>query len=176
MTAAEADTDLPSDFSQLTDAFSFEPDEYRSSPVQTESHVIRERRAAHDYTNRPVYFAIATDDFDATVGERWKVMWYPRPEEDYTLYYRYRATPTIPVAGEVMRGDPRFSLAAQYCVMAVAASYAKDADTYYADMRDKAMATAIDQDGARFTGTIIGSLAEQDYPDYIVHSTWTESS
>jgi len=174
VTAGDEDTDLPSDFSQLTDAFSYEPDEYRASPIQVESHEIRELRSANDYTNRMIYFAIEMKDFVAATGERWKVMWFPRPEEDYTMYYRYRATPTIPTTGEMMRGDPRFSLAAQYCVMAVAASYAKDADTYYADMRDKAMATAIQQDRLRFTGTVIGDLSGQRHTEYVIHSTWTE--
>jgi hypothetical protein len=174
VTAAEADTDLPTDFSQLTDAFSYEPDEYRGSPVQVESHTIRELRSATDYTNRMCYFAITSDTFVAATGERWKVMWYPRPEEDYTMYYRYRATPTIPTTGEMMRGDPRFSLAAMYCVFASAASYKKDQDTYYADTRDKAMAEAIKQDKARFTGTVIADLAGPQQHEEIIHSTWTE--
>ena len=174
VTAAEADTDLPADFSQLTDAFSFEPDEYRGSPVQVESHQIRELRSANDYTNRMLYFAITTDDFVAATGERWKVMWFPRPEEDYTMHYRYRASPTIPTVGEKMRGDPRFSLAAMYCVYASAASYKKDQDTYYADMRDKTLATAIAQDKARFVGTFIANLAEPQQHEEIIHSTWTE--
>ena len=174
VTAAEADTDLPSDFSQLTDAFSYEPDEYRSSPVQVESTFIRERRAVNDYTNAPCYFALTTDDFVATTGERWKVMWYPRPEEDYTLYYRYRATPAIPAAGDMMRGDPRFSIAQLYCVYAAAESNLDIHDGQYAAMRDQALATAIEQDGARFTGTVIGSLAVPQYHDEIIHSTWTE--
>ena len=174
VTADEADTDLPSDFSQLTDAFSYEPDEYRSSPVQVESHTIREYRAAHDYTNAPCYFAITTDPFDDEVGERWKVMWYPRPEEDYTLYYRYRAVPTIPGTGEVMRGDPRFSLAQLYCVYAAAESNLDIHDGQYAAMRDQALATAIEQDSARFAGTVIGCLAESQHQEEIIHSTWTE--
>jgi hypothetical protein len=174
VTALEADTDLPADFSQLTDAFSYEPDEYRGSPVQIESHEIRELRAANDYTNRMAYFAIATDTFDPEVGDRWKVLWFPRPCEDFTMHYRYRASPTIPEAGEVMRGDPRFSLAQSYCVYATAASYNKDQDTYYADMRDKTVATAIQQDQARFTGTVIGDLADNQHPEYVIHSTWTQ--
>ena len=170
----DEDTDLPADFSQLTDAFSYEPDEYRASPVQVESHEIRELRSANDYTNRMIYFAIATKDFVAATGSRWKVMWFPRPEEDYTMYYRYRATPDIPTVGEKMRGDPRFSIAQMYCVYAAAASYQKDQDTYYADMRDKAMATAIEQDKARFVGTIIGDLAQPQQTEVVIHSTWTE--
>ena len=176
VTASEATTDLPTDFSQMTDPFSYEPDEYRSSPIQVESHIIRERRAINDYTSHPRMFAITTDDFVAGTGERWKVMWYPLPCEDYTMYYRYRATPTIPVSGEVMRGDPRFSLAASYCVMAAAASYEKDQDNYYAEQRDKAMATAIQQDKDRFIGTHIADLAEPQYHEYIVHSTWIQES
>ena len=174
VTTAEADTDLPADFSQLTDPFSHEPDEYRGSPVQVESHTIRELRSANDYTNAPTYFAIAMDDFVAATGSRWKVMWYPRPEEDYTMYYRYRATPSIPTAGEMMRGDPRFSLAAMYCVYAAAASYAKDTRSYYADERDKLLAEAINQDKARFIGTYITNLAAPQQHEEIIHSTWTE--
>jgi len=173
VTALEADTDLPSDFSQLTDPFSYEPDEYRASPLQVESHFIRERRAVHDYTNRMAYFAIEGDTFDPAVGERWKVLWFPRPCEDFTMHYRYRATPDIPVAGQVMRGDPRFSLAQMYCVYAAAGSYAKDANTYYADQRDKTLATAIEQDKARFIGTHIANLAEPQQHEEIIHSTWT---
>ena len=176
VTASEATTDLPSDFSQLTDPFSYEPDEYRGSPVQVESHTIREHIAIHNYTNYPTMFAIASDTFDPTVGERWKVMWYPLPSEDLTMHYRYRATPDIPTVGQVMRGDPRFSLAQMYCVYATAASYAKDANTYFADMRDKAMATAIQQDKDRFVGTHIANLAEPQQHEEIIHSTWTESS
>jgi hypothetical protein len=176
VTAAEADTDLPADFSQITDPFSYEPDEYRGSPQEVESHTIREHRAIHDFNSHPQMFAITSDDFVAATGERWKVMWYPRPEEDYTMYYRYRASPTIPTTGEMMRGDPRFSNAAMYCVYAAAASYKKDQDTYYADMRDKTMATAIQQDKNRFIGTHIANLAEPQYYEEIIHSTWTESS
>jgi hypothetical protein len=176
VTEGDAVTDLPDDFSQLTDAFSYEPDEYRGSPVQVESHEIRELRAANDYTNYPTRFAIAMDDFDPTVGSRWQVMWYPRPSEDHVMQYRYRATPNIPTTGQVMRGDPRFSIAQMYCVYAAAGSYEKDANTYYAEMRDKALATAIEQDKARFTGTIIGDLAGYQHPEYVIHSTWTESS
>jgi hypothetical protein len=177
VTALEADTDLPSDFSQITDPFSYEPDEYRTSPILVESNTIRERRAINDYTSHPRMFAITTDDFVAGTGERWKVMWYPLPCEDYTMYYRYRASPTIPTTGEMMRGDPRFSLAASFCVYAAAASYKKDQDTYYADMRDKTMATAIQQDKARFIGTHIADLSDTQYSDeYIIHSTWIQES
>jgi hypothetical protein len=176
VTALEADTDMPADFSQLTDPFSYEPDEYRGSPQQVESHEIRELRSANDYTNRMAYFALATDTFDPEVGERWKVLWFPRPCEDYTMHYRYRATPTIPTTGQFMRGDPRFTIAAMYCVYAAAASYKKDQRSYYADMRDEALARAIEQDKARFVGTTIGDLADYQHPEYVIHSTWTESS
>ena len=173
VTALEYDTDLPSDFSQITDPFSYAPDEYRSSPIQVDSNAIREFLSGTDYTNAMCYFAITSDDFVAATGERWKVMWYPRPSEDYTMYYRYRATPAIPTTGEKMRGDPRFSMAAMYCVYAAAASYAKDQNTYYADMRDKAMATAIEQDKARFVGTHITNLAGPQQTEEVIHSTWS---
>jgi hypothetical protein len=174
VTALEADTELPADFSQLTDAFSYEPDEYRGNLTQVETHRIRELRAAYDYTNRMSEFAIAMDTFDPEVGERWKVLWFPRPCEDFTMHYRYRASPLIPEAGEVMRGDPRFSLAQSYCVYAAAATGSKDQYTYYADMRDKAMDTAIKQDGDRLIGTVIGDLADDQQPEFVIHSTWTQ--
>jgi hypothetical protein len=175
VTASEADTDLPADFSQITDPFSYEPDEYRGSPQEVESHTIREHRAIHDYNSHPQMFAITSDDFVAATGERWKVMWYPLPEEDYTMYYRYRATPSIPTVGEFLRGDPRFTVAAQYCVFAAAESVQNDYNTgAYASQRDTMLEKAIQQDNARFIGTHIANLAEPQQHEEIIHSTWTE--
>ena len=86
------DQDLPDDFGRLIDGFTFGASTI-APPVLADvgEARIRELRQFSDQTGRPRVAAIQIKSSDGTTGQRRKVMWYPTPDQVFTLSYRYEA-------------------------------------------------------------------------------------
>lgn len=92
-TADDADQDLPDDFGRLiSNGFDFEPGaQVPSVLADVGEGKIRKLRQQNDETGRPRVAGIRIKAGTGTAGQRREVMWYPTPNDTYTLYYRYEA-------------------------------------------------------------------------------------
>lgn len=93
-TADDEDQDMPEDFGRLIgDGFTW-------GTGVNEPHIladvgegrIRKLRATCDQSGRPTIAGLRRKvREDASTQHLWEVMWYPTPDDAYTLYYRYEA-------------------------------------------------------------------------------------
>jgi hypothetical protein len=90
----DGDLALPDDFSDIVDDFYVISDSnVVTSLVRRGIGYINNQRAITQYSAMPRYFAIAPRAFDGTRGQRYKAMFYPKPDALKTLTYRYRILP-----------------------------------------------------------------------------------
>ena len=84
--------DLPDDFGRLVDGFTFE---VNAQVVNVLADVgegkIRRLRVNMDEINRPRVAGIRVKAIEDDEGQRKEVMWYPRPDDVYTMSYKYEA-------------------------------------------------------------------------------------
>ena len=95
--AATGDYDLPDDFGGIEGPLTFEPDEaFHSIRIVGEAW-IREKRettyATGGYTGRPPHAAVQVQRTDGSVGQRYKILFWPEPDGAYDLTYKYLALP-----------------------------------------------------------------------------------
>lgn len=57
--------------------------------------ILRRKKQSYNGSDRPLYAAIQPKTFDATVGQRWKITFYPAPDDAYTLHGRYMVRPEM---------------------------------------------------------------------------------
>lgn len=88
---------LPDDFSVLMSPFTYQPGiTYFWGPIQTVGEwQIRTRRQGSDWVSRPRLAAVRPSAKSTSTGNRWEVMFWPTPDDDYTLTYRYRVVPDM---------------------------------------------------------------------------------
>lgn len=90
----EADTgdyDLPDDLGRVVSAFYYPSDEFKQSIQQVSVGKILALRASADISGYPYCFATRFKAEDRTTGSRQEVLFYPEPDNDWTLSYEYEA-------------------------------------------------------------------------------------
>ena len=81
--------DLPDNFARMREGFTHVDTTVTDTHVQVvPEETIRSLQYADDKDDAPVYAAIRQKTFDATAGLRYEVVFYPTPDEIFTLYYR----------------------------------------------------------------------------------------
>lgn len=85
---------LPDDFGGLASPLTWRPGESSWTTLE-QSHelALRERRQYTDVVDAPQRFAIRPKTFDATVGQRFEMLFEPVPDGAYIFTYTYRARP-----------------------------------------------------------------------------------
>jgi len=91
ITSGTADYDLPDDLGRVVGAFYYPTDENRESIQQVSIGKILALRASSDTTGYPDCFAVRFKTEDRTTGSRQEVLFYPEPDDDWTLNYEYEA-------------------------------------------------------------------------------------
>ncbi|MCZ2075794.1 MAG: hypothetical protein LC130_12440 [Bryobacterales bacterium] len=109
--ADDYDYDLPTGFDGIEDNLLTWPEGegyYRPVPVVPWSD-IRRRRTEDETTGRPEYAAIISVEFDATLGSRRQIVFFPTPDDAYTLSCVMRLRWTMidvsnpyPIGGEIL--------------------------------------------------------------------------
>ena len=89
--AAAADYDLPDDFGRLVGAFCYAEDKHLSPVRKTSVGRLLEMRAAASESGAPRYVAIRYKVEDRSSGQRQEALFYPTPDNDWTLHYEYEA-------------------------------------------------------------------------------------
>ncbi len=115
-TASSATSDLPSDFGGILYGFTWADEESRSPLLQVGVQDILEAKAVDTSEDYPTMFAITTS---TTAGATtYQAMFWPTPDDAYTLYYGYVICPSMPSGSEVFYGPEWVD------ELVVAASYA----------------------------------------------------
>lgn len=98
-----SDYDLPDDFGSIVGTFTFGSSVAPSCRIEVTSEGrIREFRDVADLSDgRPKYCAIRPKATDGSTGQRFEVLFYPAPDEDYELTYAYK-----PLLGQLSSGNP----------------------------------------------------------------------
>jgi len=89
-TADDYDQDLPDGFGWLVETFYYAADIGYSPLVVTSPGEIRRRIAASSSSGVMTHCAINPKSTTGSSGQRWEVLFYPPPDDAYTLTYRYR--------------------------------------------------------------------------------------
>jgi hypothetical protein len=87
---------LPDDFAfpmcgALTYASDDDPN--HTIPFRSQDDLDRLIQDDDDYSDKPVMAVVQPIAFDATTGQRWRVAFYPLPDDAYTLTYSYATLP-----------------------------------------------------------------------------------
>jgi len=92
MTAETTTYDLPADYAGIEGGFSYATGEdvlYNPIHVTSEQEV-RQRLIDNDSTGVPTLAGIRPKSMNYTTGTRYEVLFWLAPDENYTVYYRYR--------------------------------------------------------------------------------------
>jgi hypothetical protein len=91
VTSGTADYDLPDDLGRVVGCFYYPTDEYKQSIQQVSVGRLLSLRASGDESGYPYCFATRFKTEDRTAGSRQEVLFYPEPDDSWTLNYEYEA-------------------------------------------------------------------------------------
>jgi len=86
-----ANYSLPDDFGRLIGELHFKPDDQYAAVKVCSVADMLEMRAIEDRTGAPAFAAVRPKAWDRTTGQRWEILFWPRPDTSYTLYCEYEA-------------------------------------------------------------------------------------
>jgi len=87
----DGDYDFPDDFHRLIGKMYFAADSCYAPIKSVGVGDILAMRSAHDRTGPPQYVAVRRKTEDRESGQRWEALFWPEPDADYTLTYKYEA-------------------------------------------------------------------------------------
>lgn len=156
-TASDAAQNLPDDFGRIAGDLHFETDVYAESITVVSEHRILSLLQHDDDENRPRHAAIRYLTSDGTSGQKQEIVWWPIPDDTYTLTYRYEAFAGKLVSGanEYPLGGMKHSEVIVESCLAMAEQRANDEKGIHWSAFVGALASAILQDkknGARHFG------------------------
>lgn len=89
----DANYDLPDDFGSINGPLFFPDDEYYT-PIKIVSYkLIYEYRQTDNYTSNPIYAGIQPKTTDGSDGQRYQIIFWPRPSSVWNLIYIYHILP-----------------------------------------------------------------------------------
>jgi hypothetical protein len=83
--------DLPDDLGRIVGSISFSANEYRQSVTIVPIGQILEMRALNAFISSPRVAAIRYKPSDGTTGQRQEILFFPQPDQAYTMLYEYEA-------------------------------------------------------------------------------------
>jgi hypothetical protein len=85
---------LPDDFGSMACRYlTFNEDEAGPRIKLIGEGQIRTMKQGNESTGQPVYAAVRPKTSDGSTGQRWELILYPLPDDDYGVYYRYEVLP-----------------------------------------------------------------------------------
>jgi len=160
--------DMPDDFGRMAGDLHFEADVYAQSIVVVSEHRILTLRQRDDTTNRPRFAALRYKASDGSDGQRQEIVFWPRPNDDYTLTYRYEAFvgKLVTSTAQFPLGGMKYSEVITESCLAIAEQRANDEKGLHWDSFVRLLAMAVAQDrkaGARYYGAMsLGESSEAD--------------
>ncbi len=146
--AANGQYKLPATFGQLIDRFSFDTSNPYPPILPLAPQSIRDKWSlTSGTTGWPVNYAVQPLSFTTTTGQEWEALFYPIPDQNYTLYYRYRVNVlSMTDDAEYPIGGPKHSLAIQQAALAVAEATRGDVSGPQRQKYDRLLARSIERD------------------------------
>jgi len=173
--AHSGNQDLPDAFGRIIGDFHFEPDVCSVSvPIVSEHQMQTLLQQSRDEA-RPQYAAIRFKA-DAGTGQRQEVVWWPIPDDAYTMTYRYEAFTGKIATGEYPVGGMKHSELIVESCLAIAEQRIDDDKSLHWDAFTRLLATAIAQD--RKNGAVIFgpmSLGESSGDKLVRHRLYGSS-
>lgn len=160
--------DLPDDCGRIIGNFHFKADVYpaKSIPVVSE-HMIQTLLQSSIDESRPQYAAVRFKSSDGSDGQKQEVVWYPIPDDVYTMTYRYEAfTGKLTTDNPYPLGGMKHSEVIMESCLAIAEQRGNDEKSFHWDSFSRLLATAIAQDrknGAKYFGPM-STGEEPSYP------------
>jgi len=113
---------LPTDFGELISPPTHAPDEVVRTMQDRPYEWIRHAKAeTSDTTGIPTSYVVVPRVYSASLGDRWDLFVDPTPDDDYTVYYRYRRHPALLVAtSDIPLGNPGDGLAILHAAFKIA--------------------------------------------------------
>lgn len=90
---ASGDYRLPDNFGHLIGSVTFATDESYYAAVKTSENLIRDRRQISFGTAAPQIVAVRPKSTAGTTGQRFEMMVWPTPDQEYNATFRYAALP-----------------------------------------------------------------------------------
>lgn len=121
LTVGDGDYDLPTNFGGLVTGFSYAAAAGEVSITATSEEKIRALRSAAAQEGAPKYYAIRVKTQVADSAELHEALFYPTPDDSYTVTYRYSLEPaTLSASNTVPLGGARHSEAILEACLAAA--------------------------------------------------------
>lgn len=152
--------DLPDDWAgNVTEEFTYPSGvsiAYRPVRIVAESQ-IRVLRQSNTWSGQPELAAIRPKAGTGTTGQRWEVLFYPHPDQAYTLNYRYRSNPNMMTAAlPYPLGGMQFAgLLIESC-LAVAEEKVNDVSNLHRAKFQELLMSAVDLDERRTSTFTLG--------------------
>jgi hypothetical protein len=89
ITADTAAYDLPDNFGSMVGAFTWGAESGKARIIVCPEGQVEAARSMSDRTGTPTHVAVRPKTSDGTTGQRFEAIFYPTPESNDTLYYRY---------------------------------------------------------------------------------------
>lgn len=113
---------LPEDYAFIDGPMTYDPGSSTMYPPvrQVSEQQVRARHQQYEHTGRPELFAIRVKpDVDGS-GTRWEIVFWPTPDDEYSLHYRYRSNPGLLSSGiaKPVGGMPHAQTVIESCLLA----------------------------------------------------------
>jgi hypothetical protein len=159
-TADQEEDDLPDDFGRLLGSMYHEPDVYAGPVLVVSRPQIRRLKSGSDETGTPLYVAVREKISDGSDGQRKELVWWPVPDDVYTLTYQYEAYQGIlDDTYQYPLGGMKYSELVIASCLAIAEQRANDERGIHWEGFVRQLASAIAQDrrsGAQYFGPMNG--------------------
>jgi hypothetical protein len=163
--ADDAAQDLPDDLGRVLGDFFFASSEYRASIVQVDEHRINTMLSRSSDTDAPIAVCVrhkalvaGTSGTPSTAGQRLEAVWYPIPNDAYTLTYKYEAySGKLSAVNPYPLGGMRHSELLTESCLSIAEQRANDAVGQHTELFQRLLVSSIAMDkrqGAKNFGTM----------------------
>lgn len=111
--------ELPSDFGSIVVSFTFTSQKTYPNPESRSEEFILRNHSMVDYSGYPQHYAVRTGSYTPATGQKYEVIFYPKPDGIYDYYYTYVVEPEKPTADtDVFVGGIGASEAILQCCLA----------------------------------------------------------
>ena len=146
--------DLPDAFGRILGDFHYKPTDSNIPIVHVSEHQMNIYHQQSTNTGKPRYFTTKFKTSDGSDGQRQEVKWWPIPDDDYELTYRYEA-----YTGKLVKttypyplGGMRYSEVIIESCMAIAEQRMNGKKDLHWDSFARLLATAVEQDRKNSAG------------------------
>jgi len=124
--------------------------------------VLRAKKQVYNDTDRPEYAALQPKSFDATVGQRWQIIFFPAPSAVWTFYGRYKIRPLMIDGTDLypLGGTAMAEVFLESCLAVAEKRFVEDSKIHHEEFM-RLLLQAIDHDADVFSPDFLGYNADR---------------